>query len=77
MVGAPHKRLQCETQRLNRLQISISSCCLLGMLRNEFDMAEIETLWLSRIEIWGARFTSVFSVVAGWIARLFFVLNAV
>ena len=54
---------------------------MLVMLRNEFDMAEIETLWLSRIEIWGARFTSVFSVVAGWIARilflLFFVLNAV
>ena len=57
---------------------------MLVMLSNDFDMAEIETLWLSRIEIWGARFTSkisVFSIVAEWIAGilflLFFVCNAV
>jgi len=34
-------------------------------------------LWLSFIEIWGARFTSiisVFSVMAGWIAEMFFML---
>ena len=43
----------------------------------KFDIAEIETLWLSRIEIWGARFTSivsVFSVMAGWIAEMRFML---
>jgi len=34
-------------------------------------------LWLSRIEIWGAHFTSifsVFSVMAGWIAEMLFML---
>jgi len=43
----------------------------------EFDIAEIETLWLSHIEIWGERFTSifsVFSVMAGWIAEMLFML---
>ena len=40
----------------------------------EFD---IETSWLSCIEIWGAHFTSIFSifsVMAGWIARMLFML---
>ena len=40
---------------------------------NEFDIAEIEALWLSPIEIWGARFTSIFSIfsiMAGWIAEI-------
>ena len=41
---------------------------------NEFDIAEIETVWLSRIKIWGACFTSVFSVMAGWIAEMLFML---
>jgi len=39
--------------------------------------AEIDTLWLSRIKIWGAGFTSifsVFSVMAGWIAEILFML---
>jgi len=43
------------------------------MLCNEFDIAEIEALWLSHIEIWVAHFTSifsVFSVTAGWIAEM-------
>ena len=43
----------------------------------EFDTIEIETLWLSHIEIWGARFMSifsVFSVMAGWIAEMIFML---
>jgi len=34
-------------------------------------LLKLRRLWLSRIEIWGARFTSilsVFSVMAGWIA---------
>ena len=49
------------------------------MLWNEFDIAEIEALWLSHniIEIWGARFTStfsVFSIMAGWIAEMLFIL---
>ena len=47
---------------------------LLSMLWNEFGVAEIEALWLSCIEIWGACFTSVFSVfsvMAGWIQRCF------
>ena len=47
---------------------------MLVMLCNNFDMAEIDTLWLSRIEIWGARFTSKFSVVAEWIAGIPFLL---
>jgi len=39
------------------------SCyALLIMLWNEFAIAEIEMLWLLCIEIWGARFTSIFSV---------------
>ena len=48
------------------------------MLWNEFDIAEIdEALWFSRIKIWGTRFTSifsVFSVMAGWIAEMLFML---
>ena len=43
----------------------------------EFNIAEIETLWLSRIDIWGMRFTSifsVFSVMAGWIAEMLIML---
>jgi len=47
------------------------------MLRKEFDIAEIEVLWLSRIKIWGMRFTSifsVFSVMAGWIAEMLFMV---
>jgi len=47
------------------------------MLRNECDIAEIEVLWLSCIEIWGACFTSIFSVfsiMAGWIAEMLFML---
>jgi len=41
------------------------------------DIAEIEVLWLSRIEIWGEHFTSIFSmfsVLAGWIAEMLFML---
>ena len=51
--------------------------CLAYYIYVEFDIAEIKTLWLSRIEIWGARFTSifsVFSVMAGWIAEMLFML---
>jgi len=47
------------------------------MLLNEFDIAEIEALWLSCIKIWGVHFTSIFSVVsimAGWIAEMLFML---
>jgi len=47
------------------------------MLRNEFDIAEIEALWLSCIKIWGTRFMSIFSifsVMAGWIAEMLFML---
>jgi len=39
--------------------------------------AEIIALWLSGIEIWGTRFTiifSVFSAMAGWIAEMLFML---
>ena len=47
------------------------------MLLNEFDFNEIEALWLSHIEIWGANFTSIFSIfslMVGWIAEMFFML---
>ena len=43
----------------------------------EFGITENKTLWLSRIEIWGSSFTSifsVFSVMAGWIAEMLFML---
>ena len=36
--------------------------CLAYYVMNKFDIAEIEALWLSRIEIWGTRFTSIFSI---------------
>ena len=51
--------------------------CLAYYVMNKFDIAEIEALWLSCIEIWGTRFTnifSVFSVMAGWIAEMLFML---
>jgi len=32
------------------------------MLWNKFAIVEIETLWLSRIEIWGSWFMSIFSI---------------
>jgi len=35
---------------------------------------KIEALWLSRIEIWGTRFTSIFSVMVGWIAEILFMM---
>ena len=41
------------------------------------NIAEIEALWFSCIEIWGVRFTSIFSkffVMAGWIAKMLFML---
>jgi len=47
------------------------------MLCNKFNIAEIEALWLSCIEIWGARFTResfTFSVMAGWFAEVPFML---
>ena len=42
------------------------------MLWNEFNIAEIEALWISRIEIWGVHFTSEFSIMSGWIAEVLF-----
>ena len=50
---------------------------LLIMLWNEFDIAEIKTLWISHIEIWGTHFTSkfsVFSTMTGWITQMLFML---
>ena len=47
------------------------------MLWNEFGFAEIAALWLSRIKTWGTRFTSIFSlfsVMAGLIAEVLFML---
>jgi len=47
------------------------------MLLNEFVIAGMEALCLSCIKIWGGRFTSifsVFSVMAGWIAEMLFML---
>jgi len=39
------------------------------MLGNEFDIAEIKALWLSGVHVF-----SVFSVMAGWIAEILFML---
>ena len=50
---------------------------ILYVLLTIFDIAEIEALWLSYIEIWGMRFTSIFPVffvMAGWIAEMLFML---
>ena len=53
---------------------------LLILLCNGQDIAEYETYWLMGfpiISLWGARFTSVFSifsVMAGWIAETLFML---
>ena len=44
------------------------------MLWNDFTIAEIEVLWLSRIKIDDASFTSEVSVWAGWIAEMLFML---
>ena len=50
------------------------------MLWNEFDIAEIEALWLSHIKILGTQGThftsesSVFSLMAEWIAEVLFML---
>ena len=40
----------------------------------EFDIAETEALWLSRIEICFTSIFSVFSVMAGWVAEIPFML---
>ena len=46
----------------------------------QVEIAEIEALWLSHIEVWGTHFTSVFlvflvfSVMAGWIVEILFML---
>jgi len=50
---------------------------LITAIMMEFDIAEIEALWLSHIEIRGTHFTSessIFSVMAGWIAEELFML---
>ena len=47
------------------------------MLWNEFEIAEIKALWLSCIEIWEVHImseSSIFSVMAGWIAVVLFML---
>ena len=47
------------------------------MFWNKFNIAEIEALWLSRSEVLGMCFKSVFSVfsvMAGWIAEILFML---
>ena len=43
--------------------------CLL-CYETSFAIVEIETLWLSRIEIWGARITSILSVFPKWLDGL-------
>ena len=51
--------------------------CLAYYVMNDFDIAEIKALLLLRIEIWGACFTSIFSVffvMAGWIVEMLFML---
>ena len=43
-------------------------------MKNEFEIAEIEALWLSRIKLWDTHFTSIFSgfsEITGWIADVF------
>ena len=60
-----------------KIAVALLVLCLAYMLWNEFDIAEIKALWLSRIEIWGVRFTSIFfifSVMAWWIAEMLFML---
>ena len=47
------------------------------LLCNRQNIAEYEAYWLMGfpiINLWGARFTSIFSVMAGWIAEILFML---
>jgi len=58
-----------------RLKDLINFRGILTLFCNEFEMAEIETLWLSCIEIWDVHFTSVLYIMAlyimaGWIAEM-------
>jgi len=74
----PRKVTICGRHRMASVQdIKIDEALLMLCLAYyvELDIAKIETLWLSCIEIWGARFTSIFSVfsiMAGWIAKMLF-----
>jgi len=52
-------------------------CSLLILLCNGQNIAEYEAYWLMGfpiINLWGARFTNIFSVMAGWIAEILFML---
>jgi len=63
--------------RVIKIDEALLVLCLVYYVMNEFAIAEIETLWLSRIDIWGTHFTSifsVFSVMAGWIVEMLFML---
>ena len=56
---------------------ALLTLCLAYYVIKWLDIAEIGAVWLLCIEIWGARFTSifsVFSVMAGWIAETIFML---
>ena len=47
------------------------------LLCNGQNIAEYEAYWLMDfpiINLWGARFTSTFSVMAGWITEILFIL---
>jgi len=67
-------------QWLDALQRRFSCCSLLILLDNRQNITDYEVYWLMgfpMINLWGACFTSkfsVFSVMAGWIARILFML---
>ena len=61
-------------------QMACHNCTLLLLLCNRQNIAEYEAYWLMGVSIinsWGERFTStfsIFSVMAGWIAEMLFML---
>ena len=71
-----HSNIMASVQDI-QITEALLTLFLAYYVMNEFDIAEIEALWLLRIEIWGARFTSIFSIfsiMAGWIAEILFML---
>ena len=57
--------------------MKIAEALLILFLAYYLDITEIKVLWLSRIKIWDTRLMnifSIFSVMAGWIAEMLFML---
>jgi len=80
MTHALHEYILCIFH--NGWMNCFSCCSLPTLLCNGQNLAEYEAYWLMGfpiINLWGARFTSlfsVFSVMAGWIAEILLLLSS-